>query len=81
MYVAPVVSPVRFNFTLTPRGRQIQRVLNREHGIVKHRLANGNKDRALVALRQRKYQGTLLAKTDRQLEQLKQLVRPPPSRP
>ena len=80
MYVALALSPVRFNFALTRRDHQIQRVLNREHEIAKHHLANGNKDRALVALRQRKYQETLLAKTDTQLEQLEQLVRLPPSR-
>ena len=79
MYVVLALPPVRFNFTPTPRERQIQRVLNREHEIAKQHLANGHKDRALVALRQRKYQETLLAKTDAQLEQLEQLVRPPPS--
>lgn len=56
-------------------GRQIQRVLNREHEIAKQHLVNGHKDRALVALRQRRYQETLLSKTDAQLEQLEQLVR------
>ncbi|KAF9651832.1 hypothetical protein BDM02DRAFT_419917 [Thelephora ganbajun] len=54
--------------------KNIQRVLNREHEIAKQHLANGHKDRALIALRQRKYQETLLAKTDAQLEQLEQLV-------
>ncbi|KAF9787223.1 Snf7 family [Thelephora terrestris] len=54
--------------------KNIQRVLNREHEIAKQHLANGNRDRALIALRQRKYQETLLAKTDAQLEQLEQLV-------
>lgn len=58
---------------------QIQGVLNREHEIAKQHLANGQKDRALVALRQRKYQESLLVKTDTQLEQLEQLVRPFPS--
>ena len=35
----------------------------------------GQKDRALVTLRQRKYQESLLQKTDVQLENLEQLVR------
>lgn len=39
-------------------------------------MANGQKDRALVALRQRKYQESLLAKTDGQMATLEQLVRP-----
>lgn len=50
-------------------------VLAREHEIAKLHLANGQKDRALVALRQRKYQQSLLDKTDGQLETLEQLVR------
>ena|ERR1700753_864276 len=67
--------PSLLGFTPTLSGRQIQRVLIREHEIAKQHLANGHKDRALIALRQRKYQETLLAKTDAQLEQLEQLVR------
>lgn len=59
----------------TPNVRvQIQVVLAREHEIAKLHLANGQKDRALVALRQRKYQQSLLDKTDGQLETLEQLV-------
>lgn len=57
------------------RGEQIQVVLNREHEIAKQQLASGNKDRALIALRKRKYQEGLLAKTDAQLENLENLVR------
>ena len=57
------------------RLRKIQVVLDREHEIAKQQLAAGNKDRALVALRRRKYQEGLLAKTDGQLENLEQLVR------
>lgn len=53
---------------------QIQAVLAREQEIAKLHLANGQKDRALIALRQRKYQQSLLDKTDGQLETLEQLV-------
>lgn len=53
---------------------QIQRVLDREHEIAKEQLGAGNKDRAILALRKRKYQESLLAKTDGQLENLEQLV-------
>lgn len=54
---------------------QIQKVLDREHEIAKEQLGAGNKDRAILALRKRKYQESLLAKTDGQLENLEQLVR------
>jgi len=54
--------------------RKIQGVLDREHEIAKQHLAAGNKERALFALRKRKYQETLLAKTDGQLENLEKLV-------
>ncbi|PIL31652.1 hypothetical protein GSI_06354 [Ganoderma sinense ZZ0214-1] len=54
--------------------KKIQVVLDREHEVAKQQLAAGNKDRALVALRRRKYQEGLLAKTDGQLENLEQLV-------
>lgn len=54
--------------------KKIQEVLNREHEIAKQHLAAGNKDRALLALRKRKYQEGLLAKTDAQLENLDKLV-------
>lgn len=53
---------------------QIQVVLEREKDIARQHLRSGNKDRAVIALRQRKYQESLLAKTDGQLEQLEQLV-------
>lgn len=49
---------------------------DREHAIAKEHLAAGRKDRALIALRRRKYQEGLLAKTDSQLENLEQLVCP-----
>ena len=50
-------------------------MLDREHEIAKQQLAAGNKDRALSALRRRKYQEGLLVKTDAQLENLEKLVR------
>ncbi|KAM0786748.1 hypothetical protein ACM66B_002185 [Microbotryomycetes sp. NB124-2] len=59
--------------TLAPR-RQIDTVLTREREIAKQALAAGNKQRALIALRQRKYQENLLAQTDSQLETLQKLV-------
>lgn len=49
-------------------------VLEREHVIAKTHLAAGNKDRAVIALRRRKYQQSLLLKTDGQLETLEELV-------
>jgi len=49
-------------------------VLDREHEIAKAHLAAGQKDRAMTALRRRKYQQGLLLKTDNQLENLEQLV-------
>ena len=52
-------------------------VLDREQEIAKTHLATGQKDRALIALRQRKYQQSLLLKTDTQLENLEQLVHIP----
>ncbi|EJD03831.1 uncharacterized protein FOMMEDRAFT_167148 [Fomitiporia mediterranea MF3/22] len=52
----------------------IQTVLDREQEIARQHLRAGHKDRALVALRQRKYQESLLVKTDNQLESLEQLV-------
>lgn len=53
---------------------KIQSVLDREFSIAKAQLANGQKDRALIALRRRKYQQSLLTKTDEQLVTLEQLV-------
>ena len=50
-------------------------MLDREHEIAKQQLVAGNKDRALIALRKRKYQEGLLVKTDAQLENLDKLVR------
>lgn len=54
---------------------QIQAVLDREHEIAKQHLAAGQKDRAIFTLRKRKYQESILAKTDGQLENLEKLVR------
>ncbi|KAG6832308.1 hypothetical protein H0H92_003541 [Tricholoma furcatifolium] len=54
--------------------KKIQVVLDREHDIAKAHLAAGQKDRAIIALRRRKYQQSLLVKTDAQLENLEQLV-------
>lgn len=53
---------------------QIQIVLARENDIAKRCLAQGDRRRALLALRQRKYQESLLGKTDEQLESLQQLT-------
>ncbi|KAF8707567.1 SNF7 family, partial [Rhizoctonia solani] len=47
---------------------------NREQAIAKEALANGNKRVALIALRRRKYQESMLQKTDGQLETLENLV-------
>ncbi|EUC56375.1 SNF7 family protein [Rhizoctonia solani AG-3 Rhs1AP] len=50
--------------------KRIQIVLDREQAIAKEALANGNKRVALLALRKRKYQESMLQKTDGQLETL-----------
>ncbi|KAG9314269.1 Snf7 family [Chiua virens] len=54
--------------------KKIQVILDREHQIAKSHLAAGDKDRAIIALRRRKYQESLLSKTDEQLTNLEQLV-------
>jgi len=54
--------------------KKIQVILDREHTIAKDQIAAGQKDRALIALRRRKYQQSLLTKTDEQIENLEQLV-------
>ncbi|PPQ67076.1 hypothetical protein CVT25_005677 [Psilocybe cyanescens] len=54
--------------------KKIQHVLDREQAIAKAQLAAGEKDRALIALRRRKYQQGLMSKTDSQLENLEQLL-------
>jgi len=53
---------------------KIQNVLDGEQDAAKACLRAGQKDRALLALRRRKYQETLLLKTDEQLENLEGLV-------
>lgn len=53
---------------------QIETLLERERQLAKDALAQGNKQRALIALRQRKYQENLLSQTDSQLETLQKLV-------
>ncbi|KAF3907261.1 hypothetical protein ABW20_dc0107079 [Dactylellina cionopaga] len=54
--------------------KRIQVVLDREHEIAKECLQNGQKKKALIALRKRKYQEQLLNKTDKQLETLEHLT-------
>lgn len=49
-------------------------VIERETEAAKQQLAAGNKDRALLALRRKKYQQTMLDKTFAQLLNLEQLV-------
>jgi len=55
--------------------RRIQTVLNREKELAKEALAQGNKKKALLILRRRKYQEQVLVKADQQLETLEQLVK------
>ena len=47
---------------------------DKETAIAKELLGKGDRRRALLALRRKKYQETLLAKTDAQLEQLERLT-------
>ncbi|WVQ73120.1 hypothetical protein IAR50_002684 [Cryptococcus sp. DSM 104548] len=54
--------------------KRLQVVLDREQEIAREALKSGNKTRALTALRQKKYQEQLLAKTDAQLMTLQELV-------
>ncbi|GAA5962380.1 hypothetical protein JCM8115_001471 [Rhodotorula mucilaginosa] len=54
--------------------KRIEVVLAREREIAAESLKAGNKSRALIALRQKKYQETLLSQTDSQLETLQKLV-------
>ncbi|CAD6447354.1 8037d49f-fbbb-4bd5-8c47-c1a462532e84 [Sclerotinia trifoliorum] len=54
--------------------RRITVLTDRETAIAKEMLAKGDKKRALLALRRKKYQESLLAKTDAQLEQLEKLT-------
>jgi len=54
--------------------RRITVLTDREKAIAKEMLAKGDKSKALLALRRKKYQESLLAKTDAQLEQLEKLT-------
>ncbi|GAA5954746.1 hypothetical protein JCM10213_004643 [Rhodosporidiobolus nylandii] len=54
--------------------KRIEVVLSREREIAAEQLRLGNKQRALIALRQKKYQETLLSQTDEQLATLQRLV-------
>lgn len=54
--------------------KRITVITTRETEIAKECLQKGNKQKALIALRRKKYQESLLAKTDSQLEQLEILV-------
>lgn len=54
--------------------KRITVIATRETEIARACLAKGDKDKALLALRRKKYQQTLLTRTDAQLEQLEQLT-------
>merc|ERR1712144_188245 len=54
--------------------RRITVLTDREKEIAKQMLAKGDKPKALLALRRKKYQESLLEKTDAQLEQLEKLM-------
>jgi charged multivesicular body protein 6 len=54
--------------------KRITVLTDREMQIAKQMLALGDKKRALLALRRKKYQESLLSKTDGQLEQLEKLT-------
>ncbi|KAI0809360.1 charged multivesicular body protein 6 [Xylaria sp. FL0064] len=55
--------------------RRIVLLTDKETDVARQMLAAGDKPRALLALRRKKYQEQLLAKTDAQLAQLEQLTR------
>jgi charged multivesicular body protein 6 len=54
--------------------KRITVITTRETEIAKECLAKGDKQKALLALRRKKYQESLLTKTDSQLEQLEKLT-------
>lgn len=54
--------------------KKITVLTSRETAIAKEMLLRGDKRRALLALRRKKYQESLLDKTDKQLEQLEKLT-------
>lgn len=55
--------------------RRIRVLTEKETDVARQCLAKGDKKRALLALRRKKYQESLLDQTDTQLEQLEQLMR------
>ena len=54
--------------------KRIVNITDRETAVAKECLSRGDKPRALLALRRKKYQETLLSKTDAQLESLQRLT-------
>ncbi|KAL8343983.1 hypothetical protein RB601_004483 [Gaeumannomyces tritici] len=54
--------------------KRITQLTDKETEIARRMLAQGDKKRALLALRRKKYQESLLSKTDAQLDQLEKLV-------
>lgn len=54
--------------------KKITVITNREKEIARVCLTKGQKDKALLALRRKKYQESLLSQTDTQLEQLEKLT-------
>ena len=54
--------------------QRITLIASRETSVARECLARGDKSKALLALRRKKFQETLLAKTDAQLETLEQLT-------
>ncbi|ETN41453.1 uncharacterized protein HMPREF1541_03389 [Cyphellophora europaea CBS 101466] len=54
--------------------RRLTTITSRETEVARQCLAQNNKPAALLALRRKKYQETLLSRTDAQLEQLEQLT-------
>ena len=54
--------------------KRITVITDRETAIAKECLAQGDKKKALLALRRKKYQESLIVKTDSQLEQLEKLT-------
>jgi len=54
--------------------KKVTVITNREKEIARECLAKGEKEKALLALRRKKYQESLLSQTDAQLEQLEKLT-------
>ncbi|XP_015597423.1 charged multivesicular body protein 6 isoform X2 [Cephus cinctus] len=54
--------------------RRIEQSIEKEREIARKLIHNGQKDRALLLLRKKKYQEGVLAKTDAQLDNLEQMV-------